>query len=334
MFNWILGGAAVGLGYLAWRNIKRQQEAEDKKNGDGEVDTLAEICAKIPDDGSYASYYKAYCEGLNALGDLVGGINNQLNQAEEREAERSKKNEELNGEIAIPNTVPLYQSQQAVKPTTGSALRFKNGCEPFEGAPGWTKCEPGTNDMRTHVVDGRFPASYEKVRAAAPTREQYFANPEKPIDWSGLLKGSVSPEYPDPATQGPFPMPDGTAWWWIRGEKLQCPTGQAPAMWNADGSPIRDQRTGLPSCAPGGIVAVDPNSPGSQGGTNPVDTTPGDHETASLDCNADGTAPAGYTWTGTAWRRLMPGETADPGPCGRKYDLALHFGDLATMVNG
>lgn len=331
-----LAGLAVGVGavYLS----RRKQETAAAGDGPGKDGTdLGDLCAQIPEAGAYATIVKAGCEGLNAGAEIISNMNDQLAQAEDREKLRSDENEALNGEITIPNTVPLgHQSQTAVKPTTGSALRFANGCEPFEGAPGWTNCAPGTHDMRTHVVDGRFPRSYEKVRAAGRTPDEYRNNPESPVDWAGLLKGSVSPAYPDPATTGPFAMPDGTSVWYVRGQQVKCNAGDAPAMWNAAGQPIRDQRTSLPPCVPNGNAEL----LGAGGPGVPVPLPPplegvaGPREEINSSC-VDGMPPPGFTWQcgadGVGFiRRLAVGET--PQPCSPCKTTSRDYGALLAGV--
>lgn len=241
-----LAGLAGGAVLVA---IARKRAAAQT----GASGSSSTACDALPEE--YRQYCKAGLGFIGAAGkalDIIEGLNSSVDEMQDEVARRDAKNRELNGAVAIP------ASHAGLK---GSALRYANGCVPYAGAPGWEKCKPGTQSMLGKDVWG----TYDKARPPFPTeaaRVAYMKEHEISRDFKdprALLTGSVDPNYVDPSTWGGNAA-DGKWYGYVRGERVVCPEGQAPAMWNADGTPARDQRSGAPPCAPNGVLVFPPST--------------------------------------------------------------------------
>jgi hypothetical protein len=333
----LIGGALGGLGLLLYKRWKDAKAAAEKKPPElSDCEKAAQATAAV--NPAYGAAALLACKAVK----VIEGLNSSVDKNDKEVASRDAKNLQLNGDVEIPQ-------QQGLQ---GSVLRFKNGCVPYAGAPGFGKCAPGTQSMWMHDTHTAIDA-YDYTQPA-------FRNPSDRDAWlhggwdklssaergvqvggvrvhaAALLTGSTDPTAPDPATSGSAVA--GAGWTgYVKGRPVTCPAGQAPALWDANGKPIRDQRDGTPPCAPDGVSSFTPSSspppPSVGGGTAPVSSTP----------TCDGAnAPAGYTYAQTstgAWylRRLADGETPNAGPCAAADPknapkaLAVTNGRLADM---
>jgi hypothetical protein len=335
----LLVAAGAGVAFVWWRNRQAADTRMPGEDEDSKVEGVKGLACAGLSAASLGFISPEACQaGISAGGkllDVIGTLNDNTKEAEERIARFDAENVALNGEVEIVNGVPQLAGSTATRtatwprPTTGSALRFANGCEPFAGAPGWNKCAPGTHDMRVSQADRRWGSSSERARAAS--RPDAPANPDNLVAWGSLLTGSVNPRYPDPSTAGPIPRPDGLLYY-VRGKAITCPAGSAPAMWDANGNPIGDHRTGTPACAPGGVSSFVPSS-----SPPPASTQYGSNGQTQGAC-VNGQPPAGFTWDPSAGgflRRLKVGET--PNPCPNPdaaVSRALDDSSLLAVLNG
>lgn len=119
----LLGGGAVAIGvgvlYL------RRKQAEQKQDGGGGWCVAAGIAA-----GLSPAAAEQGC-------DVVGGLVDKLIPEPV-----GNRNRELNGECEVYLDKELA-GRLGGRPSELCA-RYKNGCEPVQGAPGWSKCVDGT----------------------------------------------------------------------------------------------------------------------------------------------------------------------------------------------
>lgn len=343
--------AGAGAAFVWWRNRQAELAAAEAEADDGaKVDGVKGIACAGLSAASLGFISPEACQaGISAGGkvlDVISGLNDKTAQNEEEAKRRDARNLELNGEIDLPMS---NMSGQGITPFQGSALRFKNGCVPFARAPGFEKCAPGTESMwradtREAVgSDGRdytTPAfrNAEEARAWSAAHSGLGDN----YDWNGLhvdadhlapamFSSSVDPEAPDPLTRGHF-LRDGSWAGIVRGVPQTCPAGQAPALWDASGRPIRDHRSGPVPCAPGGVSSFVPSSE-----PPPASTQYGSNGQTQGAC-VNGQPPAGFTWDPSAGgflRRLKVGES--PSPCPNPdaaVSRALDDSSLLAVLNG
>lgn len=315
--NWIIGGALVGVGVLWWRNRQAQEDTRAPGPSGGELGDTACALAKKAALAAGLPWSDAAC---SVVTDIVEALPFAPSAQEHRARveEYDAKNRELNGPVALPMAGQVSIANQ------GTVLRFANGCVPFRGAAGWEACAPGTNSMWPTDTD---PGKISEVRAgpqfgtAEAKRAWQAANEpdDVPITPQALLSGDVTTQNPDPSTVIAWEL-DGSSSGYFRGEAFACPPGQAPALWDAQGNVIGWKRAGVPPCAPGGVSEFVPSSapPPATTGTMSTDGS-GERLWTGMECGPNGTAPAGYTWTGSTWRRLAAGETPNPGPCAPTY---------------
>lgn len=217
---WILGGlaAAGGVAYV----VIRKHNAAAAQGGSA--------CASIAQPIG-----RLY--GFDIPPSACGAVDAVLGKVAGAFTDHDAKNRQLNGEIAIPLDAPtksiartFRQGQpNAVDFLTGSVLEFKNGCQPFAGAPGFGKCAPGTTSMLNGPggfmgnPPGERPPSTKQLNKefmlALATR---VARPDK------LMTGEAW----DPASSAALGI--------LGGVKATCPTGQKVLGF----SPVRDGRSG------------------------------------------------------------------------------------------
>lgn len=344
----ILVAAGAGVAYVIW---KRNRDAANTPivsadDSDKDAQTVKDEACDLARKGAELAAEKEYPGTGPAAGEaaylacklLEAPLHNSIDDNAKEAAKRDAKNQQLNGAIDLPMTNLVGYAYQ------GAALRYKNGCVPFAGAPGFDKCAAGTESMwksdtdLDHDHDAGFrDYTYPAFRNKADELAWWKAQRDKLDDrgdWNGLratrlagamFSGSTEPQNPDPVTRGTV-LADGTWAGTVRGVKMTCPAGQAPAMWDAAGNPLHDARTGLPPCAPLGVSSFVPSSTGATPLTGAGTQT-------QLACGPNQTAPAGMTWDATTsnWRRLVAGETPNAGPC----DPAKYAADqkLAAILN-
>lgn len=313
----LLGAGVAGVALLVYRHLQQQKAA----TGTSDPCIAARDLANAAQPGSGAAAYAA-CKALGAV-------------ITDWDA-RDRRNRELNGDVELP--LALAAAAHTVSPTRGNApalrgtvARFKNGCAPFEGAPGWEKCAPGTESM---ALSGQL-----------QTRKLGAPNELEPTEWGHAFTADDG----DPFTQGPYksdgklsvkiqtpsgvaqvtvpdkfdlPLAAGETGWVSNGRAFKCAPGTSPA-WS-----MRDHRdpAAVPPCTVGG------ESPWTSSGA-PA-TASSSVTSTKLTCDGE-QAPAGYTYRRTAdgaWflDRLRAGEQPEAGPC---RTGAIDPGNLA-VVNG
>ena len=313
----ILVGAGLAGGALLL--VKRKQAAPvDPPKGSTACDV-----AKAAAEAAGLPFSSAVCEGVLGVGAKIADVLLTDSGAENAKevSRRDAINTQLNGATEIKASAGGYQ---------GSTLRFVNGCVPFAGAPGFAKCKPGTLSMwrkDTHPKGARdytgaaFPTTEAKNAWYAANRDYVNSHGQMPYGLNAdehagaMFTGSADPKRPDPTTKGY--VVNGKWFGFVKGVRVECPAGQAPALWDKDGNPIRDQRDGVPPCAPGGVSTFIPS-------TVIPPTQIGESVQTQLSCGPGGTAPAGYTWdpAGAYWRRLRAGETPNAGPCNQNVSTS------------
>ncbi len=223
----LLAGGVVAAGGVAFVVVKRKQAAA-ASGGDG-------LCASVaqPIGRMY---------GFDIPPAACGLVNQVAGRLVDAFTDKDAKNRQLNGEIEIPLT-PETKSIAAgyggtefvgVDYLDGSVLRFKNGCEPFDGAPGKNKCAAGTFSMRKPVgfitkTPGVRPAPFDVAYVNAKFKA-LIGETHK----DGLVRNSAmfTAEYGDPTTSVQLGI--------LGGVKATCPAGEKVLGF----SPVRDERSG------------------------------------------------------------------------------------------
>lgn len=316
LFAILLGaGVAGGALYL----LHRKQEAA----ANGFCEKAAAAAEKLsPGSGGAAL---AACKALDAIKDAIVIDWNK----------RDADNKALNGEVEIPlsgalarRTVsPLRANEPALR---GTVARFKNGCSPFAGTPGWSKCKQGTHSMvlsggtKTHklgqpgaLVQTNWGGAFGQREGDPFTQGPYNTGGQITMNVDTPTGGRVVLKLPDTFVE---PLAPGKQGWFAGGRPFVCDDGVQPAFG------VRDQRgeLGVPSC---GQSPWEGAKPSPILGTATVQT--------QLSCGPNNTAPAGYTWDTSAgvgfWRRLADGELPNAGPCGASSPKAT---TLLTPILG
>lgn len=201
-------GAAGAAAYVLWR---KSEDAKGKPPSGAGAD---------PCEGITNPYGYAVCKGAGIVNSFLDGLANWDKAAD-------AKNRELNGAVKVPLAERLKKASICPGTTAGSPTRpaiwgtvveFENGCQPFDGAPGWSKCKPGTTSMVTANC-----GSDMKGPALAPTVEARTAAGNVNIYPSASLSGRPG----DAFTSGPYVNPTtGEGWSWVLGQEIKCPSGQ------------------------------------------------------------------------------------------------------------
>lgn len=325
----LLGAGIAGVGVLL---LRRRAAAQEQPSSD--KCELARALAEKAQPGSGAAAYVA-CKALGKVIDTIKPTD---------WTELDKQNRELNGDIEIPLTLALgartFTTLAGNVPTMrGSAVRFVNGCVPFEGAPGWDKCRPGTHDMR--IQNGKnvqtrklgdpsssSPARWE--RAFSRLEGDPFTQGPYTRDSKMLIKGPGGVTLKVAEPKFPLELGAGEVGWYAGGRPFKCAEGKTPAFNLHD---HREGADGIPPCdavtATAGTVAAPLGSSG----------------TTRTELACEGTqAPAGFTWVESPgvpghWERLRAGQTPNPGPCAggassSSSSGAIHTGLLAITRFG
>lgn len=276
------------------------------------------------------------------------GVNNGLNGKEASPA----LTQDLDGKGTAGSYVGY--SYKSMTPTTAPPFRYANGCEPYFGARGWSKCAAGTLDMYLMAVEAATKNDgwlafgsdhvYDEAHASTSTvfetpdaLQHATDNAQKDHDandshWYQVSIGAAFDPTPveklnkdnfgtggsgDPLTRGPFVDDAGTIWWLVRGKRLSSPANQVPLAiaMRARGPRVAGQTLADSDAA---IKALTDEQARS---LIPVGSTIGGNGTgtrSTVDCTTVQAKDSHYTWdpsSGGFWRRIRAGETRNLGPC-------------------
>jgi hypothetical protein len=253
----VVGGAAIGVGYLIFRSQKAKQET--KPPGAKEACEAAAKELGVP---------TSVCEiGVPLVEDLVDWVDSWGDFGREYRA-KDEENKKLNGAIKTPLVQAVKScldssyslnanTGQLISSMWGTALEFENGCTPFAGSPGWSKCAPGTNNMfygkvKTHFgsksppepFTGRTDVDLEGQSSDVGGGYRYFGDGRINTD---PTTGQFAPQGANGkcAPLFPIPIPTGHRGFFVAGKPRTCPEGQVPDVKRASGCiPIPTPQSG------------------------------------------------------------------------------------------
>jgi len=239
---WILGGAAVGVGFLVWRSRQAAKETAETPGVD--------VCAALAKAGVPSDVCKL---GLPVVGAIVDAIDGAVKTpGDVREWDR--KNKELNGPVRIANegalrklTYTCTDPSNCFTALDGTVIEFENGCVPIAGSPGFAKCAPGTQPMLNYPVlsmpffvsDGPMSEMFDTrnsetdsvnysmsgaVRTKANASDAAKRDPYDLFTRGGYAPGSYE------AGGFPVPIPEGHIGYIYKARPFTCPKGQPPVM--------------------------------------------------------------------------------------------------------
>lgn len=279
----LAGVAGVG-GFLWWKKRQEQKPAASQTSA----------CASYLQPLGRVVGYDIPPEACGVVDKVVGAVTGAIEKKFESWDEKDRENQKLNGEPAIELRKEVRELSQRFqnqgRPMRGSVARYRNGCEPYSGAPGWSKCASGTRDMReapggmsvmlasppTMIgSDAKFEADYQRNK-----RNEPMEHITDFVNFALFLSGTPG----DPTTQ--LKVKHG-GHYWIAGQPFDC--DQTPVA-------VRDHREGhegevTARCLSGitypQIIGDDPAF--EAGGTGTRISFGGDVQKA---------APEGYVWVG------------------------------------
>ncbi len=216
---WIVGGLAAGGLYLWYRS---------RAAAPPPTDACGALCKA---SGPYCVDGGASCR---ALGQLAQSAGFDAGGAYYTERDRRESvNAGLNGAADIMNEpsqgigYDVTSDGQIANPVGAKTLRYKSGCVPLYGSPGFAKCKAGTLDMYSSAIDsaagkhlGLTETSLVHVGAymTKADRDQVINNTNRP--WPRIAKGdAMTGKSGDPLTQGPYSDGSGL-WWYVRGKRV------------------------------------------------------------------------------------------------------------------
>lgn len=130
-----------------------------------------------------------------------------------------------------------------IRPPIEPAERYKNGCVPAPGNPGWSKCAPGTRPQWWDL--GRYTSgAVAAMKSAAANAFTGSAGDPYHRRHPATIK-RAGKDVPAPAF--PLAVPPGHSAWWDRGQPRVCPP--ATVLQGTGGAPV-DHRPGAPRCVP------------------------------------------------------------------------------------
>jgi len=245
---WIIGGAAVGVGFLYLRSKQAAKDTKPPSTCDGISAIGDKLGVPIP---------KGLCEGL---GGIVEGIGAAIGTTEAEVKRWDADNAVKNGAVTVPiSKLVRNMSYTNIGGTTvaaggagglatrtpalrGTALEFKNGCTPFEGSSGWSKCAPGTHDMLVDAARSDL-NGYPVMRGPrtnVKTSPAYIMSGSKDTKKLDVTTGGpFKPGADGNSSSFPIPIPAGHLGWIYRGRAFTCPEPVDPD-WT-----IRDHRAGV-----------------------------------------------------------------------------------------
>lgn len=248
--DWLIAAAlaAGGVGlYFVLKPKKKPASACDQ------------LCTSAGDPGGHAVCVAACNVGGGVLGDVAGLFHTGRPNSQVL-ADEAAENDKLNGPIKTPThkldpkPTQLGAARQIAPQDLGmklllsldppealpfglggNAIEYENGCVPFWGAEGWSKCAQGTHNMfgeenrdLNEQVDMTEPWRFVTTRPARRSPNDPVQQPVFVRDFHTIRQGSFDRIRPDPTTQGPVPAAGGGNTWLIAGELLTCPAGQCP----------------------------------------------------------------------------------------------------------
>jgi hypothetical protein len=197
--------------------------------------------------------------------ELVPGIRASEKEGTAFFAARDEENKRLNGAVKTPlvpvdvwgnDPVSVQGAGATYRNQRGTVLEFQNGCQPFFGAPGFSKCAPGTKDMwEVAWADRPNPGLNEfKTDPAYLTMKERLASSLVTVNKNAFNSGrggKPDPSNADPNTHGPFPDGTGGQFWVVKGKRIACPSLQAPdTLVNAERGITDNRTTSTPTCVP------------------------------------------------------------------------------------
>lgn len=214
--------------------------------------------------------------------------------SKEIDADNKAKNGEVELELGalarrnICRSTDVRTQKYDLRSLRGTVLRFKNGCVPFKGFPGWEKCAAGTT---SNTADGcADPKRYGWGRIGGDGKCAPNDGCGKLYDGRGASQAFTG-DQGDPFTAGPFwageqitsldefdqfpfplPIPPGGSGWYHAGYPLTCPQGYVLGQ-------VTDHRAG----AHGPVGRCVPWGPRTDG---PAVADP-DHQSHDVDCASD-----------------------------------------------
>ena len=286
--------------------------------------TCDDLCTAAGDPGGHGVCVTACNVAGGILDQIPNPFHNSVDDWNNAAHSRDENNKHLNGAVDLP--LPLVSIPGSLSGVEGTVARFKSGCVPFKGAPGFSQCKPGTLSMWTEdiaVASGDYDSDgtldYEHIAAHGYSEELGVDTAPVNVAASETFRGTQgdrftggpvswnSPEVYDAASkwvQKGLAYPDVANVdrlhaWLDRGKILRCPPGQAPS----------DIVNGLHGQlgTPGVCVST---AGGGQVGT-----------WITGDCQQH--IDAGFTWVGPApgpgstghWERLRVGQTKADAKC-------------------
>lgn len=229
---WIAGGIGAGVLYYLWR--KNQVPATPD-------DFCAQLCKAA---GSFCVDGGWSCRQSNQV---IGNFFDPGGAYYSERDRRESVNSGLNGAADILNPpegvgiddiggVGQHAGADTIPQTVGAhTLRYKNGCVPLFGAPGFAKCKTGTLDMYASAINlgAGSPYSHEAESdlttpgayvTAAMRAQEALIRVFRVNKNHAMTGGSL-----DPTTVGPFGTDVVNApYWYVRGQKVIGTSTTAP----------------------------------------------------------------------------------------------------------
>lgn len=238
---------------------RRSQESaagSDEPGGEGGGKSPCDYLKGNP--SAYAS-----CLALQGGVEIIDGFIDMLPDGPGDEFRaKDAKNRELNGKVKVPLVQQVrscldtsYGHPTSNGPATGfvplwgTALEFENGCTPFKGSPGWSKCAPGTAHMmigesyRSKDADNYDPVT-RTVNWEMRGSSEHVMTGDRYRDGDKLVVDPSSGKYFAAAAGGncgvktpfPLPIPEGGEGWFYKGRPFVVPAGAWPDFDNLDES--------------------------------------------------------------------------------------------------
>jgi hypothetical protein len=249
----VIAAVAVGggLAYVLVRAMRASQL------------TPSQQCDSLP-----AGVVRDTCKASAGILGIVKGIGNLFERGDPYD--QTKKNDAantaLNGapDVVSDRTMPVctsrsqadanahrpYMNKSSGTPAVPffAVLRYKNGCVPFQGAPGWEKCVAGTKPMMTYAV----------TNASGHVADPKLAMTGKRGDpTTGFIPQQGQGQNAFYKCGGPAaPAQAG----YYRGKRWECPAGTVPTGFGGDqltcvepseGNKRPDPRTPTTTTTPG-----------------------------------------------------------------------------------
>lgn len=313
----IAGG--LGLGIILYRRFNAPAPSSSSS-------ACEQLCNATGLTGDQLAACKAACGVLGGLAQVVSAINPLHNSVEDYEnAAKSRRatNDQLNGAVDIGNLAPYSTwagNSILLGGANGGPVRYRNGCTPYAGSPGWSKCASGTLDMYASALDAAsggnkdytdanaaIVATFESAEARDAAIQTHGGLPTiKPIK-EAFLTGATG----DPTTMGPadeldsMGNPTGRLLWTVRGKNFAGDKGlvpraiamqvRGPVAAGQTEATLRAQIAALSDQQAAELIQVGSLSQGSGTGTQ-----------TKIDCS--NAIAQGLTWKNGAWVRAAAGE--------------------------